>query len=318
LERFSQVARTPRRGRVRFTYIGYMGSHKGVGTIIEALPLLGNPDRFHINFVGAGHLAESLERRARELGYGSSVAFLGKVPNERIDDVFANTDVQLLPSIWPENQPVSVTEAMATRTPVIASRLGGTAELVVDGLNGYLFDAGNPRDLAAKMALFLEDPERIATLGGRGFERIAENSFDRQVVKLLRVYNATPVPRPLAAVRPLIVCTGERVHPLCADVLVAAHEDAELLGCRFVMSDWLSDRQLRQAAAVWVVGASPSPACLARAGESAIPVLRPEGRASAGGDLRYSDRESALAGIRAILAARRRGAEMAPAAARGA
>jgi glycosyltransferase involved in cell wall biosynthesis len=314
LERFSRVPKTPRRGPVRFTYIGYMGAHKGVGTIIEALPLLGASGQFHVNFVGAGDLTESLNRRAQELGYGSSVSFLGKVPNERIEDVFANTDVQLLPSIWPENQPVSVTEAMATGTPVIASRAGGAAELVADGLTGYLFDPGNPRDLAAKMALFLTNPERIATLGACGFQRIAENSFDRQVAKLLRLYNTSPVPRALAAVRPLIVCTGNRVHPVCADVLAAAHANPELLGCRFAMSDWLSDRQLRQAAAVWVVGASPSTACLQLAEESAMPVLSPEGRGSASGsralELHYSDKESAGAGLRAILATRRADAGM--------
>jgi hypothetical protein len=90
-------------------------------------------------------------------------------------------------------------------------------------------------------------------------------------VKLLRLYNTTPVPRALAAVNPLIVCTGERVHPVCAGVLATAHEDAELPGGRFVMSDWVTDCQLRQAAAVWVVGVSPSTACLALAEGSSIP-----------------------------------------------
>lgn len=118
-------------------------------------------------------------------------------------------------------------------------------------------------------------------------------------MKLLRLYNTTPVPRALAAVNPLIVCTGERLHPVCAGVLATAHGDAELPGGRLVMSDWVTDCQLRQAAAVWVVGASPSTACLALAEGSSIPVLSPEGHSTASGrralELHYSDRESARA-----------------------
>jgi glycosyltransferase involved in cell wall biosynthesis len=315
VERFSRVTKTPRDGRVRFTYIGYLGAHKGIGTLIEALPLLGAPDRFHINLVGFGDLAESLNQRVQKLGYGASVSFLGKVPNEEIEDVFARTDVQVLPSVWPENQPVTITEAMATRTPVIASRLGGSTELVVDGVNGYLFEPGNARDLASKMTLFLENPERIATLGDQGFRRIADNSFERQVVKLLRLYNTKAVPLTQSAVSPLVVCTGERVDPACADVMATAHEDAELLGCRFVMSDWLTDGQLRGAAVVWVVGASPSRECLAVAAESSIPVLSPEGHTRPSvrpaSEWHYSDRESAGAGLRAILAAQLGGAGLA-------
>ena len=64
----------------------------------------------------------------------------------------------ILPSIWPENQPVSITEAMACSLPVIAARMGGIPELVEDEKTGYLFEAGNPKDLALKMSAFLADP----------------------------------------------------------------------------------------------------------------------------------------------------------------
>ena len=51
--------------------------------------------------------------------------------------MFRETDVLVLPSIWPENQPVSITEAMATKTPVIASDMGGIPELIEDGVSGW-------------------------------------------------------------------------------------------------------------------------------------------------------------------------------------
>jgi glycosyltransferase involved in cell wall biosynthesis len=277
LERFSRVEKTPRDGRVRFTYIGNLAPHKGVGTLIEALPLLGDPGRFHINVVGSGHLTESLRARARQLGHESSVSFFGQVQNARIEDVFAVTDVLVLPSVWPENQPVSVTEAMATRTPVIASSLGGMSELVVDGLSGSLFEAGNCRDLAAKMALYLDAPERIDAFGDRGFERIAGNSFDQQILKLLRIYDARLVQTTPAVLAPLIVCAGERVDPVCGDALRAVQSDTAFPHCRFVMSEWLTRYQIEHAAAVWVVGKSPSTECLRVAERASIPVITPEG-----------------------------------------
>lgn len=187
VERFSKVQKAPRGGRMRFTLIGHLGHHKGAQVLLQALTLLGDPERLLLNVVGEGELAEPLRQRIAELGLSRSVRFWGHLQNDRIEQVFAATDVLVLPSIWPENQPVSITEAMATRTPVIASRAGGIPELVEDGRTGYLFKTGDAGELAGKMRLFLDHPDQIGPLGERGFAKIANMTFRSQVKRILRV-----------------------------------------------------------------------------------------------------------------------------------
>ena len=110
------------------------------------------------------------------------------VDNSRIEEVFRETDVLILPSIWPENQPVTITEAMASRTPVIASAIGGIPELVTNEYNGYLFSPGCAEELAEKMSEFVIRPERIERFGENGFQRIKDNSFEHQVNKICSIY----------------------------------------------------------------------------------------------------------------------------------
>lgn len=186
--RLSRLTKKPRSGRVRFTFVGYIGPHKGIDVLAEALPLIAFRDRFQMNLVGEGHATDQVKARVNALGLTQEVRFWGKVDNAHIEEVLRETDVQILPSIWPENQPVTITEAMATRTPIIASRIGGIPELVIDGRNGYLFEPGSAPDLAAKMSEFILHPERIDVFGENGFQMIRENSFERQVHEICRVY----------------------------------------------------------------------------------------------------------------------------------
>jgi glycosyltransferase involved in cell wall biosynthesis len=118
----------------------------------------------------------------------SKVRFWGKVKHAEIEKVFCETDVQILASVWPENQPVSITESMACRTPVIATRLGGNPELVRDNQTGYLVDPGSPADLAHAMSRFLDSPADISAFGEQASQLISENTLANQVRRILNLY----------------------------------------------------------------------------------------------------------------------------------
>jgi len=135
--RFSNLTKKSMGKRIRFTYIGYFGKHKGIHTLINALSLIKSKDKFKVNLVGTGELFDSYRQQVKQMGVEGSVKFWGRIKN--IEDAYRDTDVFILPSIWPENQPVTITEAMASKTPVIASDIGGNAELVEDGVTGFLF-----------------------------------------------------------------------------------------------------------------------------------------------------------------------------------
>jgi glycosyltransferase involved in cell wall biosynthesis len=189
VERFSKVVKTPRPGKVRFTYIGYFGLHKGIHVLIEALRLIRLREALVLNLVGSVEFQPEIRERVESLGLSANVKFWGKVDHTHIESVLRETDVLILPSIWPENQPVTITEAMASKTAVIASDTGGIPELVINEETGYLFRPGSAVDLAERMLQFVAHPELIQTLGANGFERIKNVTYDRQVERIARIYN---------------------------------------------------------------------------------------------------------------------------------
>ena len=188
VDRFSRIVKVPADGLIRFTLIGYLGEHKGVRTVLDAAALLKRQGAFRLNIVGDVHLRDDLEHQVQERGLSGLVKFWGKVNHSEIESVFRETDVQILASVWPENQPVSITEAMACRTPVIATRLGGNPELVRDGQTGYLVEPGSPEDLAQAMRRFLDAPESISRLGDCGFRYICGNTFPNQMKRIVDLY----------------------------------------------------------------------------------------------------------------------------------
>jgi glycosyltransferase involved in cell wall biosynthesis len=82
----------------------------------------------------------------------------------------------VLPSEWYENAPVSVLEAFAQGKPVIAARIGGIPELVIDGETGLLFEPGNAEDLRAKIEFLLTNPDLAREMGKKARAR-AESTY---------------------------------------------------------------------------------------------------------------------------------------------
>jgi glycosyltransferase involved in cell wall biosynthesis len=126
--------------------------------------------------LGDGPDRPSLERRAAELELDGRIRFLGGGTREDVLRLFRAADASLLPSAW-ENFPHTVVEALAVGTPVIATAVGGVAEVVRDGENGLLVP---PRDVDALVAaisrLFHEDGllEKLAAAAAPSVAPLAE------------------------------------------------------------------------------------------------------------------------------------------------
>ncbi len=175
--------------KLRFTFVGYLGKHKGVITMLEALTYIKNKDVIQINIVGDGEERQTYIDFAKENNIFSNIKFWGKVPNSEIQKVYEETDVYFIASIWPENQPVSITEAFACKIPVIASNLGGNIELIEENKDGLLFEAGNARDLADKIQYFIDNRNLITSYGENAYEKINKISLSAQVNKIINKYN---------------------------------------------------------------------------------------------------------------------------------
>lgn len=205
--RFAELAPLPGNGRLHLLFIGYMGAHKGVPVLLKALTQL-PCERLHVDFVGDGWAcAEYQQFLQRELP-ALSCRFWGRLPNERICERLGQTHVFVLPSICPENQPVTITEAMASGLPVIASRIGGIPELVAPDVTGYLTAPGDAQALAEAINRYLEQPRRIAEHGSAGRSAVAALDSERQIghLETLLATPASPLPQSSA---PIIACYGQ-------------------------------------------------------------------------------------------------------------
>jgi glycosyltransferase involved in cell wall biosynthesis len=142
-------------------FAGRMSRQKALASALEALAQV---EGVVLVAAGDGPERPTLEQRAQELGLAGRVRFLGPLPREKVLLLFRAADATLLASAW-ENFPHAVVESLAVGTPVIATRVGGLAELVEDGVNGLLVPPGDVQALAAAIRRFFAEAglrERLA------------------------------------------------------------------------------------------------------------------------------------------------------------
>lgn len=186
--RFTPTDRRDRHEPVRLSYVGHFGAHKGVDTLLAALPLLRAKHDFRLSLVGQGPAEEAYRAQLEANGMADHVEFRGAIPPAEMPEFYRRTDILILPSVWNENQPVCIMEAMASGVPVVASRRGGIPELITDGDNGLLFQSGDASDLAAAVGRMIAEPDRAIAMGVRGRARIQHQTYDRQAGIQLELY----------------------------------------------------------------------------------------------------------------------------------
>ena len=119
-----------------------------------------------LRLVGDGPERPAAEDLARELGLEGCVDFLGN--RDDVVQQLGQADVLVLASYAIENLPFAVLEGMAAGLPVVATRVGALAELVLDGSTGELVPPHDPDALAAALSRMLADPQRARDLGRAG------------------------------------------------------------------------------------------------------------------------------------------------------
>jgi glycosyltransferase involved in cell wall biosynthesis len=169
--------------------VGRLCDVKGQRELIAALAQV--PDARAV-LVGAdveqgGAFQTALEHEAERLGVGDRVVFAGRRANAA--DLVGELDVLALPS-WTEGLPLVVLEAMARRRPVVATPVGGTPEVVVDGETGLLVPPRDPDALAAALRRLLADADLRRRMGDAGYERVRERfSADAMTGRVLEIYD---------------------------------------------------------------------------------------------------------------------------------
>ena len=160
-------------------YAGRIYPEKGIDTVVEAMIKLvcdqGKRD-LRLSVAGSGSVdyENHLHQLVNQAGLTEYVSFLGWVPPEEMPELLRKFDVLLLPSIWPEPFSRAVLEGMISGLVVVATRTGGTPEVIVDGENGLLFMPNDPEDLAQKIAQLVADPESCNQMSYAGKQTILE------------------------------------------------------------------------------------------------------------------------------------------------
>ncbi|HEV7310769.1 glycosyltransferase family 4 protein [Ensifer sp.] len=146
-----------------FGYFGNLNPWKGTTVLLEAArQLIADGLRFELRVHGAAPFqSDSFKDEIARLfkKTAPSVQQRGAYRREDIAELIAAVDCTIVPSIWWENAPLVIGEAQAQRKPVIASNIGGMAEMVQDGMNGLTVAPNDPRALAAAMRRFAETPD---------------------------------------------------------------------------------------------------------------------------------------------------------------
>ena len=167
--------------------IGRLSFEKGHADLIEALAVLARRGR-RVSLVLAGdgpersHLVEQIRSRGLE----GSVLLPGYLAEPQ--RLLEESDLMVLPS-HTEGLPNAVLEALAMEVPVLATRVGGTPEVVTHGETGWLVPSRQPDALADGIEAFLADPEGWRRMAGRGRAIVEENfSFERRTRRLEALY----------------------------------------------------------------------------------------------------------------------------------
>lgn len=180
--------------------VAQLSPWKGQDTAIEALKLLREEDiDAHLLLIGSAKFVaratrfdnESYVAHLRKLvtdaGLDDRVSWLGE--REDVPELVRALDVLLLPS-WQEPFGRALIEAMALNVPVIATDVGGPAEIIEDGHEGYLVPPREPEAWAQALRRFAEDPKRGREIGRAGRRRVErEFTLERHVGRMLDVYD---------------------------------------------------------------------------------------------------------------------------------
>ncbi len=151
---------------LRFGFIGTLFEHKGPDLLIKAFQSLAADCKAELKIYGDlnqfSDYGNTLTRLvAADSASKDKIHFMGTFPNSQLGDVLQNMDVLVVPSRWYENTPLVIQSALATKTPLIVTNLGGMAELIRHGFNGFVFELNNVNSLAEQMKQLLADPELL-------------------------------------------------------------------------------------------------------------------------------------------------------------
>ena len=170
-------------------FVGRLAAVKGVALLLQAVAALARTHPvIRLTLVGDGPERTRLEALSRNLGIETHVTFAGAKTQAQVADILSTASLFVLPS-FAEGVPVVLMEAMASRLPVVTTRIAGIPELVEDGVSGRLVPPGNYVALVTAIEAVLADPAGARAMGVAGRAKV-EEAFDiaQEATKIARLF----------------------------------------------------------------------------------------------------------------------------------
>jgi glycosyltransferase involved in cell wall biosynthesis len=182
-----QARPRPARPRLRIGFVGTLAPHKGVDVLIRAFRALGRPSlTLDVHGSLSAHPAHVALLR-REAEGDPRIRFHGPFAEGEQERVLSAIDLLVLPSVWWENSPLTVLEALAAGVPVVASAIGGLPEIVADGDTGLLVPPSDP----AALRQAIEDVTEGRRLAG-GRDPVSLPTAAEEAQELEGLYTSRP------------------------------------------------------------------------------------------------------------------------------
>ena len=177
----AEIAAIAEAGEAGLLFVGRLRLRKGVEVLLRALvPLRAQGRLPRLRIVGDGEHRQAIELAAERFGVRDQVDFLGRRGPAEIRWLLARSAALVVPSIY-EGMPLVILEAMVAGVPVVASRVSGIPEVVLDPETGWLVPPEDPGALAAALLDLYSAPEAARRRGERGRERL-EARYRSEVV----------------------------------------------------------------------------------------------------------------------------------------
>jgi len=160
---------------VTLGFVKYLRVKAGPEYLIRAMEMIVRQyPQTTLLMAGSGGLRSQLEKLTEQLGLTQNISFLGAVEHRQVPEVLKNVDIFVMPSIR-EVFGVAAVEAQAMEIPVVATRVGGIPEVVLDRETGILVEPGNSEQLAQAILTLIENPALRRQMGERGRRHVLAN-----------------------------------------------------------------------------------------------------------------------------------------------
>jgi glycosyltransferase involved in cell wall biosynthesis len=177
-------------GNIVFLFIGKLILRKGLEFLLKACKILQSWGYFNYTLMvlGEGTLRDELVAYSEQ--HNLNVQWIGWVDYGLIGSYFQNADVFVLPTLE-DTWGMVVLESMVFGKPVLCSHLAGASEMIVDDVNGYLFNPKEPEELAKLMRKFIDNPDLISSMGEASQQLIAQHTPEAAAQFLIEVTKGT-------------------------------------------------------------------------------------------------------------------------------